>query len=174
MSARRIVLALLVPWSVAAAGEPLTPTQYAERYPLSTGDEGDQTAMGRCMEAWAPRHPFPPNGPFKARFIETKVRVAGIGSEVVDDAITKLPQLIYVKPAVNVMTKTTLELLNPSGWYCLEANVTVMGKMVIKAACGAKLADSRSGATVLGANDASGGVTVLGSTRITWVGDCAP
>jgi hypothetical protein len=47
-----------------------------------------------------------------------------------------------------------------------------MGKLVVKAACPSKIADSRSGATVAASSDAEGGVTVLGSTRIESLGQC--
>jgi len=147
----------------------LSPTEYAERFGLRTGDDTDQAAIQRCLDAW-PNHPFGAQGPHKARWIETSVRITGVGHETVDDAATTQPQLIFVKPAVNVMTKTTLQLLNPKGWYCIESNVTVMGKLVVKAACAAQLADSRSGATVIGSTDASGGVIVMGSTRVEKVG----
>lgn len=173
MTARSLALIALLcaPLSARADG-PMNQVEYKTTYELRRGDPEDQEAIKRCLTAWD-QHPFDPNGPWEPRWITTKVRVVGVGAEVTDDAATDYPQLIYVKPAVNVMTKTTLGLLNPNGWYCLEANVTVMGKLVLKAACDAHLADSRSGATVMGSNDAQGGVTVMGSTRVERVGDCA-
>jgi len=164
-----MVTALLLAASLAhGSDQPLTPELYAEKFELRTGDEADQAAIKRCIDAWA-NQPFGA-GPWKARWIETNVRITGLGNETVDDVATVRPQLIFVKPAVSVMTKTTLQLLNPNGWYCIESSVTVMGKLVVQATCGAQLADSRSGATVMGSTDAAGGVTVMGATRVEKVG----
>jgi type V secretory pathway adhesin AidA len=77
---------------------------------------------------------------------------------------------VLVNPGVNVMGETTLELLNPNGWYCLRSNVNVMGNLDIRADCRAHLASAANGATVLGSNSGTKSVTVMGSTRIEFVG----
>jgi len=164
------VLAVALGLLAASPAYALDQAEYAKLYHPKTGDEGDQAALQRCIAAWGDS-PFG-KAPYKARFIEAKVRVMGAGHEIDDDVATTWPQLIFVKPAVNVMTKTTVKLRNPNGWYCLEANVTVMGKLVIQAACDAHLADSRSGATVIGSNSSDGGVTVMGSTQVVRDSNC--
>ena len=68
------------------------------------------------------------------------------------------------------VTATTLELLNPNGWYCFKSNVNVMGSLRIKAACKAHLASAHDGTTVLGSNSDNKSVTVLGSTHVELVG----
>ena len=42
---------------------------------------------------------------------------------------------MLVRPAVNVMGKSTIRLNNPKGWYCFRSNVTVAGKIDIEAHC---------------------------------------
>ena len=58
----------------------------------------------------------------------SSVNVLGIGGDVVDDVATPDPQLMLVKPSVNVLTKGRLRLMNPNGWYCFESAVTVLAK----------------------------------------------
>jgi hypothetical protein len=77
---------------------------------------------------------------------------------------------VLVNPGVNVMGGTTLELLNPNGWYCFKSNVNVMGSLRIKAACKAHLASAHDGTTVLGSNSDNKSVTVMGKTQVELVG----
>jgi hypothetical protein len=103
------------------------------------------------------------------------VRLLGVGAQIEDKTTTATPDLVLVKPTVSVMTKSTLRLLNPNGWYCLKSNVTVMAKSVIELGCGSNVADSRAGTAVLGSN-AQGtgrGVTVMGKTELRRL-DCSP
>lgn len=131
-------------------------------------DDSNDSAVSKCLAAWG-EHPFGKNPKFKT--LSTSVRVFGIGSEPVDDAVTEKPALILINPAVNVMGGTTYELLNPNGWYCFRATVNVMGGLTVKAHCKAHLASSNSGATVMGSNNsANKGVTVMGSTKVQLVG----
>ena len=104
--------------------------------------------------------------------MSTSVKVFGIGSNPIDDDITDKPALILVSPSVNVMGGSTIQLLNPQGWYCLRTNVNVMGGLKIKANCKAHLASATDGATVLGKSDKdeNHGVTVLGATHVELVG----
>lgn len=164
------LVALGASLSVAQAN-PLSAEQYAGRHTLRTGDRGDQEILRRCLAAWG-QHPFDASTDLRARFIESSVRIMGFGRENRDDDATSYPQLILVRPSVNVMTKTTYELHNPNGWYCFDANVTVMGKSVIRADCRAQLADGRNGVAVVGASDESGAVAVLGAVRVERVGEC--
>ncbi|MEP7262349.1 MAG: hypothetical protein ABI669_14160, partial [Usitatibacter sp.] len=75
--------------------------------------------------------------------------------------------LVYVRPAVNVMGKSTIRLVNPNGWYCFRSNVTVAGKIEIQAHCKAHLASAREDGTAVGAVDESNkGVAVFGALRV--------
>jgi len=158
--------------AVANASPPYDKERYEAEFDLRTGDDEDQIHLKSCLKAWG-THPFGEEERYTARFFESNVRVMGIGQEMRDDATTNYPQLILVKPSVNVMTKTTYELLNPMGWYCFDANVTVLGKAVLKADCAAHIANAREGAAVAAATDEEGSVVVLGAVRVERVGPCA-
>ncbi len=129
--------------------------------------DGDIDALRACASQWG-KTPFgeiTSKTPY--RTLNTKVRVLGIGGETVDDGKTDSPELILIKPSVNVLTKTTYKLLNPNGYYCFKAKVTVLGSSVIQVDCKARVA-AESGTEVL-ANNKDGtdqGVTVLGKSRI--------
>jgi hypothetical protein len=124
-------------------------------------------SIASCLRAWG-THPFGKNPQFKT--LATSVKVFGIGQNTADTEHTNSPSLVLVNPGVNVMGGTTLELLNPNGWYCFRSNVNVMGKFSIRAACKAHLAMAGEGATVLASNPDQKGVSVLGSTRVEMVG----
>lgn len=129
----------------------------------------DLDEIKACLSHWQ-GHPFKTESP-KFRTLTSRVKVMGIGDETTDDVKTDKPELILIKPNVTVMSKSILRLLNPNGWYCMKGKVSVMGKSEIQLHCHAKLASSNSGAVVMGSDHAdSGGVTVLGSTRVVRVG----
>jgi hypothetical protein len=129
----------------------------------------DSDDIQNCLHRWE-KHPFAKANP-DFRVITAKVKVMGIGGEVVDQVKTEKPELILLKPNVTVMSKSVISLLNPNGWYCVKGKVDVMGKSEIMLACSAHLAAS-GGATVLGSDDAETGVTVLGRSTVERVG-CA-
>jgi hypothetical protein len=123
-----------------------------------------------CLASW-PDNPFRGEDAPRYRTLGSSVSVFGIGGDVVDDVVTPDPQLVLVKPAVNVMTKGRFRLLNPNGWYCLESAVTVLAKSEIVAHCDAHLASSVQSAAVAGSNAAGAdGVTVLGKAVVQRVG----
>ncbi len=125
-------------------------------------DEGS-VAIDNCLKAWG-KHPFGANPKFRS--LPVTVTVFGIGTPNVDSVKTSDPELVLVKAGVNVMGGTTVELQNPNGWYCFVTNVNVMGKMKIKAACTAHLAQSHDGVTVMGADSTNRSVTVMGKTVV--------
>jgi hypothetical protein len=133
--------------------------------PAFATEEGG--SMANCLKAWG-NHPFGKNPTYKT--LATSVKVFGIGEDPKDSEVTASPSLIMVNPGVNVMGGTTIELLNPNGWYCLRANVNVMGGLTIKAHCRAHLASATEGVTVLGNNADKKSITVMGSTNIELVG----
>lgn len=148
----------------AALADPTTaPVPVAPAPPTPTPTRQD-AAIARCLSVWRD-HPFGVNPSY--RVLSTTVRVMGMGSrENVEDRVTDVPELVLVEPSVNVMTKTTTVLKNPNGWYCFAENVGVMAKLVFDAHCTANLADSRSGAIVMGRSSTNGGVIVMGNAEV--------
>ena len=133
----------------------------------SLAAEGVDPAIASCLRAWG-KQPFGSNPRYKT--LSTSVKVFGIGANPADTERTGAPALVLVNPGVNVMGGTTLELLNPNGWYCFKSNVNVMGSLRIKAACKAHLASAHDGTTVLGSNSDNKSVTVMGKTQVELVG----
>lgn len=129
--------------------------------------EVDESISG-CLKAWG-KHPFGNNPEYKT--LAASVKVFGIGQSTTDSEFTNSPSLVLVNPGVNVMGGTTIELLNPNGWYCLRNNVNVMGGLSIRAHCKAHLASATEGVTVLGSSSDIKSTTVMGSTQIELV-DC--
>ena len=103
------------------------------------------------------------------RIIAPGVKVFRIGkNNNGDENVISKPTLILVRPAVNVLGKSTIRLANPEGWYCFKANVTVAGKLTIDTHHSAKIAIAREdGASVLATDESKGGVAVTGALRVT-------
>lgn len=129
-----------------------------------TAFASDEDDIQRCLKNWG-KHPFAKEHP-DFRIITGKVRVMGIGSNVEDTNPTDKPELVLIKPTVSVMSKTSLDLMNPNGWYCLKTKVDVMGKTEINLNCKAHMAMSKDGTTVMGSNKEEQGVTVLGKSVV--------
>jgi hypothetical protein len=129
----------------------------------------DQPTLDACITAWGSASPFKKGTPATA----TGVKVFGIGAEGATDEPTAKPSLVLVRPAVNVMGKSTIQLKNPQGWYCFVSNVNVAGRMEIEVPCDAHIASAKADGTSVGAVDESSkGVTVFGALRVTRTG-CA-
>ena len=107
------------------------------------------SSITACLEAWGD-HPFGKTPQFKT--LETSVKVFGIGRETGDTEPTSSPSLVLIDPSFNVMGGSTIELLNPNGWYCLRTTVSIMGTLSIRAHCKAQLAVTSAGTTALGNN----------------------
>ena len=131
----------------------------------------DQVALDECIASWGKASPFKKGTP-AAGVIATGVKVFGIGrGSTGDDPVTAKPRLVLVRPAVNVLGKSTIRLVNPKGWYCFRSNVTVAGKIAIEAQCDAHIASARAeGTTVGAADDSDKGVAVFGVLRVTRFG----
>jgi hypothetical protein len=117
-----------------------------------------------CLAAWGETQPFKDEPALRFRIIEPDVKVLGIGADITDSTQTSEPELILLRPAVNVMSKMTFHLMNPNGWYCFEKNITVMAKSEVSLACSAHVAAGSGGATVMGSSPGQGGATVMGKT----------
>jgi len=138
---------------------------------LVLADTGDQEALDQCIAYWGKASPFRKGTPAEG-VIASGVKVFGLGSSSTgDDPVTSKPRLVLVRPAVNVMGRSTIKLSNPHGWYCFRSNVTVMGKLEIDAQCHAHLATAREEGTAVGAADESSkGVAVFGALRVNRFG----
>jgi hypothetical protein len=128
----------------------------------------DQAAIDECIASWGKASPFRKGAPAEG-VIATGVKVFGIGrGSTGADPVTAKPRLVLVRPAVNVMGRSTIRLANPKGWYCFRSNVTVMGKITIEAQCDAHIAAGRDqGTTVGAADDSNKGVAVFGALRVS-------
>ena len=136
---------------------------------FSLANESDMKAIKTCLAKFK-KHPFNASNP-NYRVINASVKVFGIGANVNDIKKTPEVELVLVKPAVSVLSKTTYKLLNPNAWYCVSAKVAVLAKTTIQLACASRLATTDGSVTVLGRGDEEkGGVTVLGSTNIERIG----
>ena len=131
----------------------------------------DQNAVDGCIAQWGRKSPFH-KGTEPETVVSTGVKVFGIGSSSSgNDAPTSHASLILVRPAVNVMGKSTIKLNNPKGWYCFRSNVNVAGKMEIEVPCDAHVASAKEdGTSVGGVDESNKGVTVFGALRITRMG----
>jgi hypothetical protein len=131
----------------------------------------DQQVLDACIASWGKSAPFK-KGKAADSVIATGVKVFGVGSSASgNDAPTDRPALVLVRPAVNVMGKSTIRLSNPNGWYCFRSNVTVAGAIHIEAHCNAHLASAKEDGTSVGAVDESNkGVAVFGALRVSRFG----
>ena len=131
----------------------------------------DQAALDACIGSWGKNAPFK-KGHKPDSVIGTGVKVFGVGSgQSGKDEPTAKPALVLVRPAVNVMGRSTIRLSNPNGWYCFRSNVTVAGSLNIEAHCKAHIASAKDDGTSVGAVDESNkGVAVFGALRVTRFG----
>ena len=135
---------------------------------LADDADSADSAITACLSAWG-THPFAKHPAYKT--LQTSVKVFGIGKSNGDLDATATPALVLVNPDVNVMGGSTIELMNPNGWYCLRSTVNVMGGLNIRTHCNTHLASAKDGATVMGTNSIDNkGVTVMGSTTVERIG----
>ena len=151
--------------NVSLAGGGISQSEYADLFALQGKDSQSWQTVVQCLGNW-PKHPFGDIKSIKFRVIESNVRVFGIGSNTTDEVSTNYPQLILVRPAVNVMSKMTYNLKNQNGWYCLKGQTNVMGKAVFNIGCKTHITSSESGSTVMGSSEGEQGTTVMGKTVI--------
>jgi hypothetical protein len=118
-------------------------------FPMVVSAREVDSSIAACLKAWGD-HPFGKTPQFKT--LETSVKVFGIGREIGDTEPTSSPSLVLINPSFNVMGGSTIDLLNPNGWYCLRTTVSILGRVSIRAHCKAQLASTSAGTTVLGNN----------------------
>ena len=158
-AASLFAIALAAGMAAYSGGEPTTAAQF-----LAGKNSEYWPAVKACLGAWGDTHPFKDESTLRFKVLETSVKVFGIGSDISDTAETSDPQLILVRPGVNVMGKLTFHLMNPKGWYCFEKNVTVMAKSEVTVGCTTQVASGGPGASVMGSSPGTGGTTVMGKT----------
>ncbi len=118
-------------------------------FPMAVSARESDNAIAACLKAWG-ENPFGKTPKFKT--LETSVRVFGIGSEPNDTEPTSSPSLVLINPSFNVLGGSTIELLNPNGWYCMRTTVSIMGRVSVRAKCEAHLASTSAGVTVVANN----------------------
>jgi hypothetical protein len=136
--------------------------------PMVASAEEVDGAIAACLKAWGD-HPFGKDPQFKT--LETSVTVFGIGNSIGNTEATSAPSLVLINPIFNLMGVSSIDLMNPNGWYCLRTTVSLLGVVNIRAHCKAHLAASSDGKAMRGNNTENRGikdlnVTVMGSVSI--------
>jgi len=153
-----------------SAADDLSLSQYASQYKLYGIDSRYARDVKTCLANF-PTHPFKFDKKLKFRVISPNVKVFGLGANISDFSKTNYPQLVFIRPSVNVMSKVVYELLNPNGWYCFKSKVNVMGSSLIKLACDSHLT-STTNVTVLGkSRGEQRGTTVMGKSTVKRICD---
>ena len=137
-------------------------------FPMVVSAQQVDSSIAACLKAWG-NNPFGSNPQFKT--LGTSVKVFGIGKTASDTEPTKSPSLVLVKPIFNVAGVSTVNLLNPNGWYCLQTTLSVVGRVHLRVQCKAQLAMTSDGKTVVGNNARNNAirdavVTAMGSVPV--------
>lgn len=161
-----IIFCAMIFTSAVAESGGMSKRDYENMFSMRNMKSQYAPAISACLQAWGNRHPFKKRKEIKFRVIQGNVKVFGVGGNISDQVVSNYPQLILVRPGVNVMGKMSYDLLNPNGWYCLKAKVNVMGKSVINLACDSHIASTTGTTTVLGASEGQSGTTVMGRSVV--------
>jgi len=163
---------LLILSTIAMSADGLSKVEYAAKYQLYGPSSVHWVDVQSCLVDFPEHHPFKDKKNIRFRVIEPDIKIMSVGSNVADEDITDYPQLIFIRPAINVMSKTTYRLMNPNGWYCFKSKVNVMGKTTIKTACDAHITTTKGNATVLGKSVGENeGTTVMGKSIVERICD---
>lgn len=131
--------------------------------PIGVSAQEIDSPIAACLKAWGDP-PFGKKPQFKT--LGTSVTVFGIGERAGDTEQTSSPSLVLVNPIFNVMGGSTIELLNPNGWYCLQTAVSILGRLTIRVQCKAHLAMTSNGRTMRGNDAENTGIRDLGVTSV--------
>lgn len=125
-----------------------------------------EKVISKCLKSFG-NHPFDKKNP-KFRVIEPTIKVFGFGRNIVDKGRTDNVELVLIKNPISVLSKTTYQLENPNGWYCMHGKVAVLAKTIINLDCAARFATSNGTVRILAKDrtEDRGGVIVLGKTEI--------
>lgn len=107
------------------------------------------SSIAACLKAWRD-HPFGEAPQFKT--LEGSLTVFGVGRKTGDTAPTSAPSLVLIEPSFNAMGGSSIELLNPNGWYCMRTMLSFVGTLNVRAHCKAHLAVASAGSTAVGNN----------------------
>lgn len=100
----------------------------------------DKESIQKCLANWE-THPFGSGDP--------KFAVVDFGNaDVLLTIKSKEPQLTLIRGSLSALSKKTLELLNPKGWYCLDIQSGFLAKATIELDCRSSLT-TPDGTTVL-------------------------
>lgn len=131
--------------------------------PMVVSAQEVNSSVAACLKAWG-NEPFGKNPQFKT--LETSATVFGVGRRAGDAKPTSSPSLVLVNPIINVMGGSTIELLNPNGWYCLRTAISVLGRLTVRVQCKAHVAMTSNGRTMQGNDVGSRGIRDLSVTSV--------
>ncbi len=117
--------------------------------PTAVSAKEIDSSIAACLKAWG-EHPFGENPKYKT--VGMSFKVFGIGSMASDTERTASPSLVLIEPSFNLLGGSTMELLNPNGWYCVRTTVSLLGSVSVRAHCKAQLAGTSAGNTAVGNN----------------------
>jgi hypothetical protein len=132
-------------------------------YPTVVSAKEADSPIPACLKAWRD-HPFGEAPQFKS--LEGSLTVFGVGRKTGDTEPTSTPSLVLIEPSFNAMGGSTIELLNPNGWYCMRTMLSIMGTLSIRAHCKARLAATSAGSTAVGNNTENRNIKDLAVTSI--------
>jgi hypothetical protein len=134
-------------------------------FPMGVSAQEVDSSIAACLKVWGD-HPFGKNPHFKT--LDTSVKVFGIGTSTGDTGATSSPSLVLINPTYNLMGGSTIDLMNPNGWYCLRTTVSILGEVSIRAHCKAQLAAASDGKALRGNNTENRAIKDL---NVTVIGD---
>lgn len=138
-------------------------TCLALSFPTAVSAKEVDSSIAACLKAWGD-HPFGEAPQFKS--LEGSLTAFGIGRKAGDREPTSAPSLVLIEPSFNVMGGSTIELLNPNGWYCMRTMLSIVGTLSVRAHCKARLAATSAGSTAVGNNIENRNIKDLAVTSI--------
>jgi hypothetical protein len=129
--------------------EVVCPVKPAKGWDTCENEKKVRTGINKCLALWGAGSPFTAASPY--RNLGVSVNILGFGPTVEDTAYTAAPELVVIPASVNVLTITKYRLLNPNGWYCMIADVSVGAAIGVDLHKTAHLADSRVDLRILSA-----------------------
>jgi hypothetical protein len=127
----------------------LLATCLALPFPTAVSAKAADGPIAACLKAWGD-HPFGKDPQFKT--LGGSVKVFGIGSGTGEKEPTASPTLVLIPMNINLLGASTVELMNPNGWYCMQTNLSLVGTLSIRAHCKARIATTSAGSTAVGNN----------------------
>ena len=133
-------------WKVIVPVAALLALGLALSLPVTPSAREVDNSITSCLKAWG-EHPFGKSPQFKT--MGPTLKVLGLGSEPDDLKATGSPSLVLIEPSFNLFGVSTIDLMNPNGWYCLRTPVSIVGRLHIRAHCKARLASNSDGITLV-------------------------